>query len=123
MFILLGRKVVKLFLTISLRLQSTCAYTFHQECIAGNRKFTLEESQDKLLLFYITMLSVQILRLRGFGIEFCDVFALEDEDRREIVDIEHHVEMAGHPPIYTPLHRVPFVLHEMISALVQEMLE
>ena len=78
MFILLGRKVVKLFLTISLRLQSTCAYTFHQECIAGNRKFTLEESQDKLLLFYITMLS---------------------------------------------LHRVPFVLHEMISVLVQEMLE
>ena len=64
----------------------------------------------------VTMLSVQILGLRGFGIvQVSSVMCLhlEDEDREVAVDIEHHVETTS--PICTPPHRVHFVLREKIS--------
>ena len=102
---------------------STCALTFHQERIAGNRKFTLEESQDKLLSILrhnVVSPDLRTKRVWDCAGEFCDVFALEDEDRGEVMDIEHHVH---HPLSVQPPHRVPFVLCEKISAFVQLVLE
>ena len=39
------------------------------------------------------------------------------------MDIEHCVQMAGHPLSVQPSHRVNFVLHEQLSVLVQLVVE
>ena len=57
------------------------------------------------------------------ALDYNDVFALGDDDRGEVIDVEHRIETADHPPIHQAPYRVPFALRDKITELVQQMLD
>ena len=51
-----------------------------------------------------------------------EVFAIEDNERGEVVDIEHRIDTSYNPPIRQIPRRVPFAVRGEMSRMVKEML-
>ena len=51
-----------------------------------------------------------------------EVFAIEDNERGEVVDIEHRIDTSDSPPIRQIPRRVPFAVRGEMSRMVREML-
>lgn len=51
-----------------------------------------------------------------------DLFALEEGERGEVIEVQHEINTGDSPPIRQQVRRVPFALRERVTALVDEML-
>ena len=52
-----------------------------------------------------------------------DVFALDDTDLGCTSHMQHEIDTSDHPPMKQHFRRVPFVHHEKISQMIDDMLE